>query len=96
MRREGLGGGRAGEAWARTTKLTGGPSCQGEEAAQEGGRRVADRWGQAVSGARGAWSWAAWAGERGRGKRGRDAGWAKYGPAEEGGGFSFFFSFSDF
>jgi hypothetical protein len=23
--REGLGGGRAGEAWARTTKLTGGP-----------------------------------------------------------------------
>jgi hypothetical protein len=29
-------------------------------------------------------SWATWAGERGRGARARGAGWARFGPAEEG------------
>jgi hypothetical protein len=45
----GLGGGCDGEGWARKTKLTGGPCCQREGAVREGGRRVADGRGQAVS-----------------------------------------------
>jgi hypothetical protein len=68
-----------------------GPSCQGEGAAREGGRQVADGRGQAVSGVRGVRSWAAWAG-RGEGKRGR----AELGgpdSAQPRGGFSFSFLF---
>jgi hypothetical protein len=59
--------------------------------AREGGRQVADGRGRAVSGGAGARSWAAWAAERGRGARARDAGWAGFGPAEGGGEFLFFF-----
>jgi hypothetical protein len=61
--------------------------------AREGGSRVADWWGRTISGGTGAWSWAAWAGERGEGARARDAGWARFGLAE-GGSFLFLISIS--
>jgi hypothetical protein len=67
-----------------------------ERAAREGENGVADRWGRSVRGGAGARSWAAWAGAE-WGTRGRGAGWARIGPAEGGGFFSFsvfyFFSF---
>jgi hypothetical protein len=59
--------------------------------AREGGRRVADWWGRAVSGGAGARSWAAWSGERGGGVRAHGAGWAGFGPAKGGKVYPFLF-----
>jgi hypothetical protein len=71
-----------------------GPSCQRDGAAREGGKRVADGRGQVLSEARGARSWAAWAGERVG--ESASAAWL-VGPdsaqPRRGEGFSFFFFF---
>jgi hypothetical protein len=49
-----------------TKELTGGAKLPERGSGARGRERVADGRGQDVSEARGAWSWAAWAGERGR------------------------------
>jgi hypothetical protein len=89
--REAVGGERAGDGMGGTMVLTGGPGLPvGERRERERGGAT-DWWGQVVRRGAGARSWAAWAGEeRGGGESGRDAVWARIGPAEGGEGFSFF------
>ena len=92
--REAVGGERAGDGMGGTMVLTGGPGLPvGERRERERGR-AADWWGRVVRRGAGARSWAAWAREKRGGKSGRDAVWARIGPAE--GGKVFPFSFSVF
>jgi hypothetical protein len=92
--REGLGGGCAGDGMGETKELTGGAKLPERGSGARGRGRDVDGRGPDVSEARDARSWAAWAGERGGGNRGRaGTGWAGFGPAEEGGSFSFSFLF---
>jgi hypothetical protein len=92
--REGLGGGCAGDGMGETKELTGGAKLPERGSGTRGRGRDADGRGPDVSEARGVRSWAAWVGERGGGKRGRaGAGWAGFGPAEEGGVSLFLFFF---
>jgi hypothetical protein len=64
-RQEGLGGECAGDGMGETKELTGGAKLPERGSGARGRERVADGRGQDVSEARGARSWAAWAGERG-------------------------------
>jgi hypothetical protein len=87
--REAVGGERSGDGMGEMMVLTGGLGLPVGERRERGG--ATDRWGRAVRRGASARSWAAWAGEERGGRSGRDAVWAKNGPAEGGKGFSFFF-----
>ena len=77
-----MGEGDGTDKWALAASERKRREREGDETLTDGARMSARG-----SGAR---SWAAWAGERG-GERGRaGAGWARYGPAEEGEGVSLF------
>jgi hypothetical protein len=89
----GLGGGCAGEGWARGTKLTGGPWLPARGSGARGRGRGADGRGPDVSEReRCAELGRLGRGER-RGARAREAGWAGFGPAGGGGSFLFLFLF---
>jgi hypothetical protein len=95
-RREGLGGGCAGDGMGETKELTSGAKLQERGSSARGRERDTDGRGPDVSEARGARSWAAWAGERGGEARAR-GGWLGRIRSSRGWGgrFLFFFSFSN-
>jgi hypothetical protein len=83
----GLGGGCAGEGWARKTKLTGGPwlPARGSGARGRGMRRCRGGPGcQRAGAARGAGPPGPGREEGSAGARARGAGWAGFGPVEGG------------
>jgi hypothetical protein len=90
-----LGGGCAGEGWARGTKLTGGTWLPARGSGARGRGRAADGRGPDVSER----ERRAELGRLGRGERwgarARGVGWAGFGPAGGGGEFSFSFSNSN-
>jgi hypothetical protein len=86
--REAVGGEHAGDGMGGTMILTGGPGLPVGEWRERERSGAADRWGRVVRRGASARSWAV-GGEGGGGKSGRGAVWAKIGPTEGEGFFSF-------